>query len=257
MKKEEKTYYEEIKDWDFSMFEIKTINYTNWDLYEKLKKITNENSKVLDLGTGGGEKVLTKFPQVKEVLGTDFSKEMIKTANKNLLKSKRKNIKFEVMDNLNMTTPKEYFDVVVARNTVTDPKQIYETLKSGGYVLIHGVDQHDCHELKKIFGYGQAYNDTKTISIIDYENVLDAGFVDVELIPIHTHEYFKTKKDFLSFLLKVPILVEFSEEENDHIDYYLDKLDEEKLNKYIERNTYSDGIRLIRRYYGIIGRKKA
>ena len=37
----------------------------------------------------------------------------------------------------------------------------------------------DCHELKRIFGRGQAYNDTKPISIIDYENILDAKFKDV------------------------------------------------------------------------------
>ena len=256
MQKEEKTYYEEIKDWDFSMFEFETVNFTNWDLYKKLKEIANENSKVLDLGTGGGEKVLEYFPKVKEILGTDFSKEMIKTANQNLIESKKENIRFEVMDNLNMTTPKEYFDVVVARNTVTDPKQIYNTLKPGGFILIHGVDQHDCHELKRIFGYGQAYNDKKSISIIDYENVLDAGFFDVELVPIHTHEYFKTKKDFINFLLKVPILIEFSEEKNDSMSYYLETIDQEKLKKYIERNTYPQGIRLIRRYYGIIGQKK-
>ena len=182
------------------MFDIESVHFTKWDMYEVLKEITNENSKVLDLGTGGGEKVLEKFPQVNEILGTDYSEEMIKTANKNLKESGKKNIKFEVMDNLNMTTPKEYFDVVVARNTVTDPTQIYETLKPGGYVLIHGVDQHDCHELKRIFGYGQAFNDTKPISVIDYENVLDAGFDDVELVPLHTHEYFKTKKDFLCIL---------------------------------------------------------
>ena len=70
--------------WDFSMFEIESVNFTNWDMYEKLEEITNENYIILDLGTGGGEKVLEKFPQVKEILGTDFSEEMIKTANKNL-----------------------------------------------------------------------------------------------------------------------------------------------------------------------------
>ncbi len=256
MTKEEKTYYEEIKDWDFSMFNIESVHFTNWEMYEILKKITNKNSKVLDLGTGGGEKVLKEFPEVQEILGTDYSPEMIKTANKNLKKSKKKNIRFEIMDNLHMTTPKEYYDVVVARNTVTDPKQIYETLKPGGYLLIRGVDKFDCHELKRLFGYGQAYLDKNPISIIDYDNVLDAGFVDVELVPLHTVEYFKTRKDFLGFLLKAPILFEFSEEENDNADYYLASIDEEKLDSYIKRNTYPDGIRLIRRYYGLIGRKK-
>ena len=249
----EKEYYEKIKDWNFSEFGIQSENFTNWNMYEILKEITNEDSRILDLGTGGGEKLLKFFPEVKEILGTDYSKEMIETANKNLELSGRKNITFRVMNNLKMDTKENYFDVVVARNTVTDPKQIYETLKKDGYILIHGVDKYDCHELKRIFGYGQAYKDPKPISIIDYENVLDAGFKDVELIPLHVVEYFKSKEQFIKFLLKVPIINDFSDEEMDN--FYKKEIDEEKLNKYIDRNTYDKGIRLVRRYYGIIGKK--
>ena len=90
-----------------------------------------------------------------------------------------------------MDVEKNYYDAIVARNTVTDLKTIYESLKENGYVLIHGVDKYDSHELKRIFGYGQAYFDKKPISIVDYENSLDAGFKDVELVPIHSVEYFK------------------------------------------------------------------
>lgn len=251
----EKEYYEQIKDWNFDEFEIKTIRKTNWDMFELLKKLTNENSKVLDLGTGGGEKVLKNFPQVKEILGTDFSTEMIKTANKNLKMSGRKNITFRKMNNLNMDTPKEYFDVVVARHTPTDPKQIYETLKPGGYLIVQGIDMFDCHELKRIFGRGQAFTDTKPISIIDYENILDANFKDVELIPIHEIEYYKDKETLYKFLLKVPILDDFSEEDGDVKDYYIPSLEEDKLDEYIKRNTYPEGIRLQRRLYGIVAKK--
>lgn len=250
----EKSYYEEIKDWDFSMFEIETENLTNWDLYEILNKITNKNSKILDLGTGGGEKVLKYFPEC-EILGTDFSPAMIETANKNLLKSKRKNITFKVMDNLKMDVPEEYFDVVVARHTPTDPKQIYKTLKKGGYLLIRGVDRDDCWSLKLAFGRGQGFNDAKPISLVDYENVLNAGFKDVELIPLHQREYFKNEVLFKEFLKKAPIIDDFSENFNDNKDYYTDDLDEEILNKYIKENTYDGKIRLIRRYYGIIAKK--
>ena len=255
MKEKEKEFYEQIKDWNFDEFEIKTIRKTDWDMYKELEKLTNKNSKVLDLGTGGGEKVLKKFPQVKEILATDFSKEMIKTAKENLKKSKRKDIEFRIMDNLNMDTPKEYFDVVVARHTPTDPKQIYETLKPNGYLIVQGVDKYDCYELKRIFGRGQAYNDTKPISIIDYENILDAGFKDVELIPIHEVEYFKDKGTLYNFLLKVPIIDDFSEEDGDVKDYFLPSLEEDKLDEYIKRNTYPEGIKLIRRLYGIIAKK--
>ena len=251
----EKSYYEEIKDWDFSKFEIETENLTNWDLYDLLKKITNKNLKILDLGTGGGEKVLEYFPDCAEILGTDFSPAMIETANKNLLKSKRKNITFKVMDNLNMNVPEDYFDVVVARHTVTDPKQIYKCLKKGGYLLIRGVDRDDCWSLKMLFGRGQGYHDSKPISLVDYENVLNAGFKDVELVPIHQREYYKNELLFKEFLKKVPIIDDFSEEFGDNKDYYTDDLDQNILNKYIKENTYNGKIRLIRRYYGIIAKK--
>ncbi len=253
----EKEYYDQIKDWNFDYFQIESENLTNFEFFDYLKSITNEESKILDLGTGGGEKVLTKFPSnVKEIIATDYSKEMIKTAKNNLKLSGRKNVKFKIMDNLKMNVEKNYFDVVVARNTVTDPKQIYDCLKNHGYLLIHGVDMFDCHELKRIFGRGQAVNDKKPISIVDYEHVLDAGFNDVELIPIHEREYFKNRKLLKEFLLKVPIIDDFSEEDGDIKDFYKKDLEDDKLDLYIERNTYKEGIRLLRRYYVIVARKE-
>lgn len=239
-------YYEKIKDWDFSMFEIESEKLTKWDLYEILKKLSNKDSKILDLGTGGGEKVLKSFPDCAEILGTDFSEGMIETANKNLKASGRGNISFRLMDNLEMDVPDDYFDIVVARNTVTDPKQIFKCLKPGGYLLIHGVDKDDCWGLKMIFGKGQGYTDLKPISIVDYENVIKAGFKDVELVPLHEREYFKNKYLFKIFLKKVPIIESFSETE---------ELDDGLLEKYIEDNTYDGKIRLLRRFYGITAKK--
>ena len=85
-------YYEGIKDWNFDMFQIESESLTTWDMYEILNKLSNKKSKILDLGTGGGEEVLKSFPECKEILGTDFSNGMIETANKNLVNSGRKNI---------------------------------------------------------------------------------------------------------------------------------------------------------------------
>ena len=48
---------------------------------------------------------------------------------------------------------------------------------------------------------------------------------------------------------------DFSEENDDNKDYYTKSIDNEKLDYYISRNTYQKGIRLIRRYYGIIAKK--
>ena len=256
MKQEnEKEYYEEIKDWDFSKFEIESESLTKWDLYEILNELANNDSKILDLGTGGGEKVLEFYPDCKEILATDFSEGMIETANKNLKESGRRNITFRLMDNLKMDVPDDYFDIVVARNTVTDPEQIYKCLKTGGHLLIHGVDKADCWNLKLLFGRGQGFKDKNPISLIDYQNVLNAGFKDAELVPLHEREYFKYELLFKAFLKKVPIIDDFSEENFDNKEKINEEIDEEKLDQYIKENTYGGKVRLLRRYYGITARK--
>ena len=250
----EKDFYNKVKNWDFSMINYEKESLTDFDLYDLLKENTNSSSRLLDLGTGGGEKVLKYFPDCAEIIATDFSEEMINTANESLKRSGKNNIIFRTMDNLNMDTPDEYFDVVVARHTCIDAKQIYKTLKNGGKLLLRGVDKLDCWQLKRLFGKGQSYFDEKPISVIDYENILDAGFKHVELIPIHVREFYKTKEDLMALLLKTPILMDFSEvEENDNLE--LKGIDEKLIDKYIEENTFEKGILLIRRYYGIIATK--
>ena len=88
---------------------------------------------------------------------------------------------------------------------------------------------------------------------IDYENIIDAGFKHVELIPIHIKEYFKSKEDLLALLYKTPILCDFSEVEDNNFDSVV--IDDNILSKYIEENSSEKGILLIRRYYGITAEK--
>ena len=237
MKINEHDFYSEIANWSFEDINYTSEVITNWIYEDEIKKRVKENTKILDLGTAAGEKVLKNFPNCAEILGTDFSDEMIETANKNLLQSGRNNISFRVMDNLKMDTPDNYFDLVTARHTIIDPLQIYKTLKKGGQLVIRGVDKLDCWSL----------------SLIDYEAIMDAGFKEVELIPLHVIEYYKTKEDLYALLVKTPILDDFSEESFNK--YERRPIEKEMFEKYVEQNTTEKGIKLIRRYYGIIGRK--
>lgn len=249
----EEIFYNRIKNWDFSDIKMEEENFTNWDMYKILNEKAKNGDYILDIGTGGGEKVLEYFPNVAKIIGTDLSEEMIKTAHCNLEKSKKSNIEFKVMDNFKLNFPSNYFDIVVARHTCIDSKQIYTILKSGGLLLLRGVDKLDCWELKKLYGKGQAYNDVKPISLIDYENILNSGFKNVELVPIHIKEYYKTREDLIALLQKTPILYEFSEESvNTNLDK---KIDFTLLDEYIKSHNTSKGILLIRRYYGITAYK--
>lgn len=95
-----------------------------------------------------------------------------------------------------------------------------------------------------IFGGGQGWDDPVPISIVDYENVLGAGFADVELVPLHDREFFESREKYKAFLAKVPILGDMREDSDDAL-----------VDEYIRANTFDGRIRLIRRYYGITARK--
>ena len=58
------------------------------------------------------------------------------------------------MHNLNITTENNYFYIPLLIHTCIDAKQIYNTLKSNGILIIRGVDKLDCWELKKLFKRG-------------------------------------------------------------------------------------------------------
>ena len=239
-------YYGKLGNWSFDEFGIRTESLTSWDLNELINKFADPTSRILDLGTGGGEKLLESYPDCEEILGTDFSPEMIGTARRNLQLSGRKNISFKVMDNLRMDVPENHFDIVVARHTITDPNQIIKCLKPGGHLLIRGVDKYDCWSLKLLFGRGQAYRDEVPVSIRDYEAVLGAGFSEVELVPLHEREFFSDADAFRAFLQKVPVINVCDEDRS---------LEEDKLREYIEANTFDGQIRLLRNYYGIAAKR--
>ena len=254
MQTKEHEYYEALGNWNFDQIKYKTEKLTNWDFYEKIKEYTNKDSICLDLGTGGGEKVLKYYPEVGKIYATDFSNEMIKTANENMKMYPSRNMTFSQMDNLNMTFPEKLFDLISARHTVIDAKQIYKTLKDNGILIIEGVDQKDCWELKEIFGRGQAYRDKLPISKIDYNNLKDAGFTKIELTEIREDEYYETEEDLLALLLKTPILDDFSEESNDNF-IHRKEIEKETFQRYVNEYKTDKGILLERVLYGIVARK--
>ena len=251
MKKDELEFYDRLGNWDFSMIKYEMETNTNWDFYEKIRENTNEKSLCLDLGCGAGEKVLNCYPEVGMVIGTDFSKKMVKTANENLKDHPEKRAKFLVMDNLKMTFPNGMFDLVSARHTIIDAYQIHESLKEEGTLIVRGVDKDDCLELKQIFERGQGTYDEIPISDLDYANIKEAGFQVVEKTKILINEYYKTEDDLMALLLKTPIL----ERKNEYGEFENPPIEKDLFDEYVKRFKTDKGILLRRKYYGIIAKK--
>ena len=254
MQEKEHKYCETIGNWDFDQIKYKTEKQTNWDFYEKIKEYTNKDSICLDLGTGGGEKVLKSYPDVGMVIATDFSEEMIKTAKENGKKYADKKVKFTKMNNLEMNFPKETFDLISARHTIINAKQIYDCLVAGGTIVIRGVDKKDCWEIKELFGRGQAYNDEIAISEKDYLDLKEAGFKNIERVEILQNEYYETEDDLMALLLKTPILDDFSEISGEEFENRT-IVERDLFNKYVKRYKTEKGILLKRVLYGIVAKK--
>ena len=247
-------YYEEIGNWNFSDIKYKTEKLTNWDFYEKIREYSNEKSLCLDLGTGGGESVLKNYPDVGMIIATDFSEEMIKTAKENAKKYPEKIVKFTKMNNLEMRFPRETFDLISARHTIIDAKQIYDCLVPDGTLVVQGIDQKDCWEIKEIFGRGQSYNDEIAISEKDYLDLKEVGFNNIEKVKILENEYYETEDDLMALLLKTPILDDFSEIKNEEFEHKT-ILEEDLFDEYVKRYKTEKGILLKRVLYGIVAKK--
>lgn len=254
MQESELKYYEEIGNWDFSKIKCKSENVTTWDFYQKIRENTNEKSLCLDLGTSGGENVLNNYPDVGMIIATDFSEEMIKTAKNNIKYYTNKKIKFTKMNNLEMSFPKETFDLISARHTIIDAKQIHNCLVSSGIVVIEGIDKEDCWEIKELFGRGQSYNDEISISEKDYLDLKEAGFKDIEKVKILQNEYYETENDLMALLLKTPILDDFSEIEEKEFKHR-SIIEREVFDEYVKKYKTERGILLKRVLYGIVAKK--
>lgn len=83
-KNEEKQFYDKIGKtigWNFSSVKCKMIDSSPFQYFNEINKESKEKI-ILDIGTGGGEKILNNIKNAKLIIGTDFSKEMIKKAKK-------------------------------------------------------------------------------------------------------------------------------------------------------------------------------
>ena len=246
----EAKYYSNQKNWDFSKINYSTEydKSNKFDFYKMINKYSTEKSLCLDLGTGGGENLLKYYPKVGYIIAIDNSKEMIETANNNLLNNKYidNKVKFLVGDNLNLNFPDNLFDLVSARNTNYEPSEVYKILKKGGAFIIQGVDTKDCQELKQYYNRGQNFGNTENESDREFKKFGGVGFDNVELYPILFTEYYKTKEDLLQLLLKAPIINNFENENT---------IEESILNDYIKQHETTKGIELKRLYFGIIAIK--
>ncbi|MBT3382552.1 MAG: class I SAM-dependent methyltransferase [Prolixibacteraceae bacterium] len=111
----------ERRFWDrfanyYDSFIDKVFKKTYKTILENIDSELNLNQNVLEVGTGTGIIPFSIYSKVSSIIATDISPEMVRIANRKLIKSNIKNIDFQIQDSYNLKFPDKSFDIVIASN---------------------------------------------------------------------------------------------------------------------------------------------
>jgi SAM-dependent methyltransferase len=140
------------RGWDFSR--MRTVRQpVPWEYEEVVAAYLRPADRVLDIGTGGGERFLRLAPRFGSGIGVDPDPEMVEIAREN--GRDQPNVRFRVDDHL-LAQTSETFDVALCRHAPYDPAVLHERLSPGGYVLTQQVGERNMGNVKA--ATGQAFS---------------------------------------------------------------------------------------------------
>ncbi|MDN7228379.1 methyltransferase domain-containing protein [Planococcus sp. N064] len=232
----EQEFYDKVgktNGWDFSAIQCISEG-VEWDFYGEVMKKSSSSHILLDIGTGGGEKVLKIAGSFSLIIGIDNSKEMIHTARTNLEKSSAANVRFFQLSAETLEFPKGFFDLASSRHCSFNALELAKVLKKGGYFLTQQVSEGDKLNLKKAFGRGQSFGEKEgSLKEMYIRDLKAAGFSKVAAFEYDADEYYKKPEDLIFLLTHTPIIPNFGEKPGDLA----------VMNAFIEENLGEQGIR--------------
>jgi len=202
-----------VVGWDFSKIDKrKKVFGEKWDFLEIVRGYVTSESILLDIGTGGGKKLLDVARFVKKAYGIDHQESMIITANENLGKSEMSNVEFKLADAKELPFPAEYFNVVMCRHAPFYAEEVYRVLRHCGTFLTQQVySEKDALNIKRIFGRGQGFGrEYESNPVRRYVQELQAtGLKILRKDTYNATEYYADMADLIFLLRNTPLVPDF------------------------------------------------
>ena len=211
-----KEMYEQVGSvvgWDFGKIDKrKKVIGKKWVFLEVVKGYVTDGTFLLDIGTGGGEKLLEVAKIAGKAYGIDNQQSMIDAANKNLAEMKMRNVEFKLADAKNLPFPQGYFDVVMCRHAPFYAQQVYRVMKSKGTFLTQQVhSEKDAINIKRVFGRGQGFGREREANPIRryIRELKAAGFEILRRDTYNATEYYADMADLIFLLRNTPMIPDF------------------------------------------------
>jgi SAM-dependent methyltransferase len=144
---------EERRGWDFSRVRDR-IDPVPWSWGGVVKRYLTRTQRVLDVGTGGGERFLKLAEYYGSGIGIDTDGQMVRVAKENTPAVLRCRVSFRKMDVHALRFPDGSFDVVLNRHSVVDVDEIARVLRPGGYFITQQVGARNHANITSLFGCG-------------------------------------------------------------------------------------------------------
>jgi SAM-dependent methyltransferase len=141
------------RGWDFSRVRDE-VGPVPWDYMEVARRYLSPMQRVLDIGTGGGERFLALAPGFGSGIGIDAAPEMVEVATENAARVDNCAVKFLAMDAAALEFPDQSFDVVLNRHSVAYVDEIGRVLKPGGLFIAQQVGARNTAAICAVFGCG-------------------------------------------------------------------------------------------------------
>lgn len=234
---EYKAFYEQVgrlNGWNFSQVKCTTTGVP-WNLYDEVSLRCRPSDILLDIGTGGGEALLSIADSALLLIGVDNSIGMLETAAMNISKSGKSNVRVLPMDaEKQLDFPDAFFNIVSNRHCSFNTPEVMRVLAEGGMFLTQQVSEEDKLNLKQAFARGQAFGVPDGTLLRQYEMELrEAGFSSIQAFEYDAVEYYHRAEDLIFLLKHTPIIPNFGQDE---IDFAI-------LDRFIADNTADQGIR--------------
>jgi len=138
--------------WDFSrMADWRAV--APWDYAAVVSDHVDRDSDVLDIGTGGGERLLSFAPMIGSGLGIDLDPEMVTVATANGQHEPRVSFRLSSHELENVS---ETFDVALNRHAPFSLDALQGRLRPGGLFITQQVGERNMDNIKRALGQEMA-----------------------------------------------------------------------------------------------------
>jgi SAM-dependent methyltransferase len=145
------------RGWDFSRMRAHR-DPVPWEYDEVVRRYLMQSHRVLDIGTGGGERLLSFTDSFGYGVGIDANPDMIATARDNVPPKLRSKIDFAVMPAETLSVDDDSFDIVLNRHAPYSVAEIVRVLRPGGYFITQQVGRHNMDNIFDAFGWESSGN---------------------------------------------------------------------------------------------------